>query len=242
MKSEKKAAPAKAESNGLSLELLIDGAQKAFDNAEALFGEAQLLAAHGSRARALCLHQISIEECSKVEYLGGWAMSQLLEKEGDREQIGKAFRSHAAKNKLNAYMLASSAEEIAARESGDWDASSAAFKKMQDGFHQRSNKNKNDALYVDWTGSAFVAPAEAVTEDIVADITRLNMKFLGHAALGIRMFARVQSSSAVLKPLLIELAQALGNLTDDKPADLKEAIDGVLGSFIRSGAEQLGKT
>ena len=241
MKSEKKAAPAKASSNGLSLELLIEGAQKAFDNAEALFGEAQLLAAHGATARALCLHQISIEECSKVEYLGAWAMSQLLDKEGDRAQIGKAFRSHAAKNKLNAFMLEASAEEISARERGDWDASSAAFKKTQDAFHQKSNRNKNDALYVDWTGAAFVAPAEAITEEMVADITKLNAKFLGHAALGMRMFARVQGSSSVLKPLLTELVRDLEKIRDKRPADLADAIDGAVGAFIRSGAEQLGE-
>ena len=49
-----------------SLDVLACGAEKTFDNAERLFHEAELLAKGGAVARALCLHQISLEECSKV--------------------------------------------------------------------------------------------------------------------------------------------------------------------------------
>ncbi|MBR1034339.1 AbiV family abortive infection protein [Bradyrhizobium japonicum] len=38
--------------------------EKTFDNAEKLYFEAELLAKAGATARALCLHQISLEECS----------------------------------------------------------------------------------------------------------------------------------------------------------------------------------
>ena len=67
---EKAAKPDQA-----SLDLLIRGAEKTFDNAERLFHEAEILAKEGAVARALCLHQISLEECSKVNNLGAWAVS-----------------------------------------------------------------------------------------------------------------------------------------------------------------------
>ena len=49
---------------------------KALQNAEALYHEAAILYAHGAVSRALLLlHQISMEECGKIEILGGWATS-----------------------------------------------------------------------------------------------------------------------------------------------------------------------
>ena len=52
------------------LSVLVRGAEKTFDNAEKLYFEAVLLAKAGSTARSLCLHQISLEECSKIEQMG----------------------------------------------------------------------------------------------------------------------------------------------------------------------------
>ena len=54
---------------------LAQGASKALQNAEALYHEAAILYAHGAVSRALFLHQISMEECGKIEILGGWATS-----------------------------------------------------------------------------------------------------------------------------------------------------------------------
>lgn len=231
----------KAQADVISMETLIDGAQKACGNAEALFGEAQLLNEHGAHARALCLHQISLEECSKVEYLGAWAMSLLLGKDVDQKQIRKAFGSHAAKNKLNAYMLEASDEELAAREKGDWKGATEAFKKTQDAFHQFSNSNKNAALYVDWTGAAFVAPGETITADLAAEIGGLNARFLQHAQLGMRMFARVQNSSDVLTPLLSDLVAKMEKLRAEKPEDLIDGADAALTEFLEAGLERFGK-
>jgi hypothetical protein len=60
-----------AKPNQASLDILVRGAEKTFDNAERLFREAEILAKGGAVARALCLHQISLEECSKVNNCGG---------------------------------------------------------------------------------------------------------------------------------------------------------------------------
>jgi AbiV family abortive infection protein len=45
---------------------LARGAQKMFDNADALCREAKLLRAAGAMGRALFLHQVSLEECAKM--------------------------------------------------------------------------------------------------------------------------------------------------------------------------------
>jgi hypothetical protein len=44
-----------------------------FENAESLYKEAEALRQAGFLARAAFLHQISMEECAKIDMLGGWA-------------------------------------------------------------------------------------------------------------------------------------------------------------------------
>ena len=94
-------------------------------------------------ARALCLHQISLEECSKVNNLGAWAVSLILGFEVDQKKVLAAFSRHASKNKSNAYLLKGSAAETEAKARGDWDAAMAAFRQTQDEFHEKSNRAKN---------------------------------------------------------------------------------------------------
>ena len=53
-----------------TVQALIEGASKTFANAEALYSEATILANCQAWARALVLHQISSEECAKIEMLG----------------------------------------------------------------------------------------------------------------------------------------------------------------------------
>jgi hypothetical protein len=54
----------------LLLTKFLRGAQKVFANAEALNGEARILAGAGATSRALFLHQISLEECAKIQIIG----------------------------------------------------------------------------------------------------------------------------------------------------------------------------
>jgi AbiV family abortive infection protein len=46
---------------------LIDGLEKTFQNANELYDEALYLAEKGAMARALLLHQISLEACGKAD-------------------------------------------------------------------------------------------------------------------------------------------------------------------------------
>ncbi len=80
---------------------LLQGAEKTFDNAEQLFREAELLAGVGAVARALCLHQISLEECSKVDSLGAWGVSLVLGFGVNQKKVLAALRGHESKNKAN---------------------------------------------------------------------------------------------------------------------------------------------
>jgi AbiV family abortive infection protein len=56
---------------------ILNVATKVRDNAEQLFCEAKLLRAAGALSRVLFLHQISLEECAKVDMLGAWTVSHL---------------------------------------------------------------------------------------------------------------------------------------------------------------------
>ncbi|MHC4049513.1 AbiV family abortive infection protein [Bradyrhizobium sp. 25ACV] len=80
------------------------------------------MAKAGATARALCLHQISLEECSKVENIGAWATSLLSGLPVDQNKVLASFRRHSAKNKGNAYMLKGSQAEKNAKARGDWKA------------------------------------------------------------------------------------------------------------------------
>lgn len=150
-------------SRALLLEM-SHGVQLAFRNAEELFAEAELLREKGHHARALALHQISIEECGKIEIIGGWAMHVFLGSELDPQKMVAAFRSHKAKNYANAYYTEVLGDELKARKSGDAKAVMEAFKALQQRFHKDSNDAKNAALYVDFMDGKFFAPRDVITE------------------------------------------------------------------------------
>jgi len=62
--------------NDDALNLLAElsrGGNLAIGNAEELYAEAVLLKKNGHLSRALALHQISIEDCAKVDIVGAWA-------------------------------------------------------------------------------------------------------------------------------------------------------------------------
>jgi AbiV family abortive infection protein len=208
-----------AKSDQASLNVVIRGAEKTFDNAERLFHEAEILAKDGAVARALCLHQISLEECSKVGTLGAWAVGLLVGFEVDQKEVLAAVARHGAKNKSNAYMLVPSEAEKDARSRGDSEAWMAAFKKTQDDFHETSNKA---ALYVDWIDGEFVAPSERITKEMLVEIAETNAKFLGYAHTQLKMLSRLEASPDEMRDLLF-VKQAEW-LRGEKPDDLTIAL------------------
>jgi len=158
---------------------LIRGAELTFENAEQLFSEAILLRKNGHLNRALFLHQISMEECAKVDILGSWATTLVSGENVDIKKLTKAINNHKAKNYTNAYMARLSDVELAARERGDWKSSTKAFKQWQEEIHSYLNTHKNASLYVDLKKDGkFSCPSNVITEQMVDEITIVNRYFL----------------------------------------------------------------
>ena len=156
---------------------LIEGAAKTIKNADELFDEARLLAGKGHVARALLLHQISLEECGKAELLYVSLTEVLRGEPIDFKQLSKILAKHAAKNKTNAYFLPRSEAEVSAGEQRDSKAAASAFNDLQNAFHKESNDLKNLSLYVDFDGS-FKAPSEVITKEHLAEVLDRNGQFM----------------------------------------------------------------
>ena len=220
------------------LSVLVRGAEKTFDNAEKLFFEAELLAKAGATARALCLHQISLEECSKVESMGAWATSLLSGLEADQNKILAAFRRHSSKNKSNAYMLEGSQAEKDAKARGDWEKVREEFEKLQMEFHQASNDAKNASLYVDWKDGEFVSPSEQITPEMLTYIIQRNQKFLGYAYNSLKMLKRLDKSPEDLQDLIVEFIEAAEKMRADEPGDVMAASNELVQRFLDAGLKR----
>lgn len=190
-------------------------------------------------ARALCLHQISLEECSKVNNLGGWAVSLILGFEVDQKKVLAAFGRHAAKNKSNAYMLKGSEAETDAKARGDWEAAMKAFRQTQDEFHETSNSAKNASLYVDWVDGEFAAPSERITSEMLVEITERNSEFLGYAQSGLKMLRRLEKAPDEMKVLLSGFVEQAERLREENPDDLMVAMETLLTGFLAEGKQKL---
>lgn len=171
----------------------IQGAELVHSNAAALYDEAHILGKVGSFARASVLHQISMEECSKVDTLGAVVVSLLGGQEVDETSLTNSFRNHKAKNYANAYNAEPTDEERSARERRDWEAARAAFGKFQRDFHKGMNDIKNAGLYVDYSDGSFSAPMNTVNEAIAVACMQLNADFLRRGEAHIRLLRRIEA-------------------------------------------------
>lgn len=211
---------------------LARGAKKAFENAEQLFQEASLLRENGALSRALFLHQISMEECAKIELLGGWAASLLMGEEIDATKLSATLASHKAKNYTNAYMLTPSKEETEARERGDWKGSLEAFDKLQAGFHLESNTAKNASLYVDFKDGKFVAPGERITEVMVSDMAERNSEFFGLMYPKVNMLLRWEDNINELEKSFAWFKTRAEELRSEMPDDPERAFSTLMQEML----------
>jgi AbiV family abortive infection protein len=205
---------------------IASGATLAFANAEQLFKEAEVLASIGAMPRALFLHQISLEECGKIEMLGAWATSILAKIDVDQTKLARALANHKAKNSANAYMLELSHAEKAARSEKDWKQSAAAFDEVKRLFHEESNEAKNAALYVDFDGANFHSPETRITSKMVKGTAQRNAEFLGLMAPKLRMLQRWANDFDSAPPLdgFLEFAEKLKADNPDGPYEAFDAI------------------
>lgn len=222
MKSKLDAAKKK---RNAQLLMLADGASKSFENAEALYREATILRAHGCTSRALFLHQISLEECGKIEIIGGWATSILAGYKVDVSRLAKAMANHQSKNSANAYFLPVADDEREGRQKGDWKAAQVAFKKQKEKFHLESNKAKNASLYVDFTNETFTMPSDKITDQMVEVIDQRNREFLSMAHQKAQMLSLWSTSDLDdLEHTIAQFISRLLELHNQFPDDPEQAL------------------
>jgi len=213
---------------------LIEAAEATFLNAEQLYDEARVLTKAGHLARALFLHQISLEECGKVELIGGWLTSILMGLEADPKQFYRRLAQHQAKNTINAYMLDLSEDELAARSTGDWKAEHAAFTRANQEFHEASNAAKNAALYVDISKGKLVTPDASVSKDMLHDFHMRNERFLSLMQPKVEMMIRWRADQAGISAELRQWKQALERLRDEHPDNPYEVMKVLLEDQFKS--------
>jgi AbiV family abortive infection protein len=206
-----------------------------FENAEQLFKEASLLQANGALSRALFLHQISMEECAKVENLGASAVSLLIGLEVDIEKVGMKLTSHKAMNYINAYMLSPTEQENEARERGDLKGSIEAFEKLQAAFHQESNTAKNASLYVDFKAGTFVAPRERITEAMVSALAEKNSEFLAATYQKVKMIMHWKDNIGDAQESLRWCKERLQKLRSEKPENIETALTTLIREMLDGG-------
>jgi AbiV family abortive infection protein len=223
------------------LSQLASGATKAFANAEALFREAEILRKAAGLSRSLFLHQISLEECAKVEMLGEWATSLLMGHNLDTARMTKALSSHAHKNRTNAYSLNGTEEEASAKQARDYDRAQKAFYQMREQFHRISNTAKNASLYVDFADEKFIAPAERITDEMVSEIASLNEDFLKGMAPKLEMLQGWASNPRPIADELVGFEKRIDELPE-KYSDPLEAMNILLQEMLDRRLRTLKET
>lgn len=213
-----------AKVNSTEFARLIEAAEATLSNAGQLYDEARVLTKAGHLARALFLHQISLEECGKVELIGGWLTGILMGLEADPKPFYRRLAQHQAKNTINAYMLDLSEDELAARSKGDWKAEHAAFTSAKQEFHEASNAAKNAALYVDISEGKLVTPDASISKVMLQDIRMRNERFLALMQPKVEMMIRWRADKAGISAQLRQWKQATERLWDERPDNPYEAM------------------
>lgn len=222
------------------------GGEMIFDNAQQLNREARLLRENGAFARSVCLHQLSNEECGKIDIVGAWAMSLVLGHEVDPNRTSRALRDHKAKNYTNAYFSGLTDEERSARERRDWRAALKLFRSRQAEIHDAFNTQKNAALYVNFENGTFSAPKEAITEAQADEMALVNDYFLWIAENHVRLLKSLESNDRGLRTSARRLVTRLQELKTQQPEDpesvlriaIQEMFDEALGDIATRNHER----
>jgi len=217
---------------------LANGAQIIFENAENLYREAKILASSGAVSRALFLHQVSLEECAKIEIIGAWCTSLLVGVAVDEREVVKAFSSHAKKNRTNSYMLKPSPKEHSAKEQEDWNTALEAFNEMKEQFHIKSNEAKNSSLYVDFQNGGFVAPADKITPEMLAETAKLNEEFLGIRSINVDMLQKWVAAPESIQETIVPFMQGIKAVRHQSPSDPYAGLQFVNDFFEREFQKQ----
>jgi AbiV family abortive infection protein len=207
------------------------GAELMLSNAQNLQKEALLLSSQKLWSRALFLHQISMEECAKIDMLGASAASLLSGASVDWERLLKALAAHKSKNFANAYFVKATDEERAAREK-DIPLARSLFKEAQLAFHEKANSRKNASLYVDFQCNRFISPSECVTEAMVIEIGQMNAEFLQRSECDVRLLGKWAAEPDKAKTHLTPLIARIEEMSELEPKDLGPAIFALMDEML----------
>jgi AbiV family abortive infection protein len=169
-----------------------------------------------------------MEECGKVELLGDWIASVLSGLDHDTGRLWRALASHEAKNLANAYMLELSEEEKHARQRKDWKGLKAAFTRAKREFHEKSNRAKNAALYVDIVDGNLATPRDRITVEMVAEIAKQNERYLGLIQSRLKISFKWGSEPVEAGELIRQFTERIEQLEKAMPDDPQKVMDVVL--------------
>jgi len=206
------------------MDALIDGACLVYENAEELYYEAELLAENGALSRAYFLHQISLEECGKLEIIGAAIMDVVTESRFDEKLFRKNIRSHKAKNYANSYFLKANEEELKARENKQYIEEIEIFNNRQNDFHMTSNDLKNDALYVNIEGQKATKPKNVITAELLEEMKQRNSEFMGMANHKINMLWRMKENKSAYSEFLKYFVEMMKEIKEESES-IDEAVE-----------------
>lgn len=214
---------------------LVRGAEGCFANAEQLFQEATLLREHKHFSRSIFLHQISMEECAKVDMIGEAATALSLGHPVNLRRLAKAFRDHKAKNFSNAYMAKLSEAELAAREANDPKAAGAAFRQTQQEIHGHLNRAKNASMYVDLIDRKFISPDDVVSEQDAIAMAALSYYFMSVTSPRLRLLRRMVEEPDLHAELMAGFGEAMLKGLADKGTmkDMAAAINHYIQEMVK---------
>lgn len=210
--------------SNLRLSELVSGAQKSLDNAVELFNDAVFLAVRNSTCRAYFFHQISLEECGKIEIIGVVTTNYLMGVETDRKYLKKQLSNHKAKNNANAYFLEESEEETIANAQNSFTNSYNAFEKAKNEFHTQSNNRKNASIYVDYIDNNFISPSEQISKEMLVEIAKLNHELIGMSRKKVHMLREWEKNPKDAIESLATMQDSLQNLAGETRDQLREEI------------------
>jgi len=175
-----------------------------------------------------------MEECAKVDLLGGWATSLLMGAPVDVAKLARALANHKVKNRMNAYMLNPTDDEAAARQRADRKGALDAFNKLQETFHKKSNNAKNAALYVDFIEGRFVTPSERITAEMAAELAETNRAYLGLMYPMMEMLSKWEADANRIRDVLSQFQRRMTELKAEFPDDPEKVMAVVMQEMLEA--------
>lgn len=221
-------------SNDNQVPKFVDGANLIFENATHLFQEASILADANHWTRSVFLHQISIEECAKIQMIGEYVTAVMSGENVDMNKWLRSFRSHQHKNNTNAYMATPTEEEKIARRSSDSEMAIKVFKKFQKHFHQEVNGIKNSSLYVDFSNGNFTTPKDSVGEKEQVEFSALNHYFLGISKSSLLVLEQIKNSPSYLEKISLLIKERPDEVIQQLGSDSVDGLAAIVEAMLRS--------